>query len=95
MGDGSNPHSHRMSGQLASARASSVAAAYRRLANDYVNKLVESVVNEEPDPDDSGFNTHEEPASMDLIEQENLDIQYPNEAERKHVYEPDPDGFPL
>ncbi|KAE8075602.1 hypothetical protein FH972_014298 [Carpinus fangiana] len=79
------------SDQLASARASSVAAAYRRLENASVNNLVGSVVNEEPDPDDSGFNTHEEPASMDLIEKENLDIQSPNEAGRKSVYEPDPD----
>jgi len=60
-----------------------------------VNRLVESVVNEEPDLDDFGFNTHEEPASMDLIEKENLDIQHRNEVERKPVYEPDPDGFPL
>jgi hypothetical protein len=72
-----------MSGQLVSARASSVAAAYHRLANDYVNRLVQSVVNEESDPDDSGFNTHEKPASIDLIEKENLDIQYPNEAQKK------------
>jgi hypothetical protein len=41
-----------------------------------MNRLVESVVNEEPNLDDFGFNTHEEPASMDLIEKENLDIQH-------------------
>jgi hypothetical protein len=94
IGDGSNSPRKlggSTSDQLASARASSVVAAFRRLASASVNSLVGSVVNEEPDPDDSGFNTHEEPASMDLIEKEKLDIQSPNEAERKPVYEPDPD----
>jgi hypothetical protein len=61
-----------MSGQLVSARASSVAAAYHHLANDYVKKLVQSVVNEELDPNDYGFNTHEKPASIDLIEKRKL-----------------------
>jgi (2Fe-2S) ferredoxin len=72
-----------MSGQLASAHASSIAVAYHRLANDYVNRLVQSVLNEKSGLDDSRFNTHEKPASIDLIEKENLDIQYPNEAQRK------------
>lgn len=79
------------SDQLASARASSVAAAYGRLANASENSLGGSIVNEEPDPDDSGFNTREEGDSMYSIEEENLDIWSPNEAERKTAYEPDPD----
>ncbi|KAK7823098.1 ubiquitin and wlm domain-containing metalloprotease [Quercus suber] len=79
------------SDQLASARASSVAAAYRRLANASENSLGGSIVNEEPDPDDSGFNTREEDDSMYSIEEENLDIWSTNEAERKTAYEPDPD----
>ena len=94
VGDGGNS-AQRLGGnasdQLASARASSVAAAYRRLANASENSLGGSIVNEEPDPDDSGFNTHEEDDSMYSIEEENLDIWSPNEAERKTSYEPDPD----
>ncbi|XP_075670514.1 uncharacterized protein LOC142640340 [Castanea sativa] len=79
------------SDQLANARASSVAAAYRRLANASENSLGGSIVYEEPDPDDSGFNTREEDDSIYSIEEENLDIWSPNEAERKTAYEPDPD----
>ena len=94
VGDGGNS-AQRLGGntsdQLASARASSVAAAYRRLANASENSLGGSIVNEEPDPDDSGFNTREEDDSMYSIEEENLDIWSPNEAERKTSYEPDPD----
>ncbi|KAB1208766.1 hypothetical protein CJ030_MR6G024802 [Morella rubra] len=79
-----------ISDQLASARESSIAAAYRRLANASVNSLGGSAANEEPDPDDSGFNTDEEPASMDSIEEEDLHTQSPKEAERNPVYEPFP-----
>jgi hypothetical protein len=81
-----------MSGQLASACASSVAAAYHRLANDYVNRLVQSVVNEESDPDDSGFNTHEKHASIDLIEKKTwiFSIQMKHRENRD-----DADGLPL
>ncbi|KAH7576673.1 hypothetical protein JRO89_XS01G0128300 [Xanthoceras sorbifolium] len=43
-----------VSDQLASARASSVAAAYRRLASASVNSSEVSKVHEEPDSDDSG-----------------------------------------
>ncbi|GMY09775.1 ubiquitin and wlm domain-containing metalloprotease [Fagus crenata] len=79
------------SDQLASARASSVAAAYRRLAYASENSLGGSVVDEEPDSDDSVFNTHEEAGSMYSIKEENLDIWSPNQAEKKTNYEPDPD----
>ena len=79
------------SDQLASARASSVAAAYRRLVYASENSLGGFEVDEEPDPDDSVFNTHEEAGSMHSIKEENLDIWSPNQAEKKTNYEPDPD----
>lgn len=81
--------------QLANARASSVAAAYRRLSNASVNSWGGSVASEEPDPDESGLNTHGQPASMDSMENENFNtnIQSPNEAQIKPVSEPDPDDL--
>ncbi|XP_018849955.2 uncharacterized protein LOC109012658 isoform X2 [Juglans regia] len=81
--------------QLANARASSVAAAYRRLSNASVNTWGGSVASEEPDPDDSGLNTHGLPASMDSMENENFNtnIQSPNEAQIKPVSEPDSDNL--
>ncbi|KAG6724572.1 uncharacterized protein LOC122305427 isoform X2 [Carya illinoinensis] len=81
--------------QLANARASSVAAAYRRLSNASVNSSGGSVVSKEPDPDDSGLNTHGKPASMDSMENENfnINIQSSNEAQIKAVSEPDPDDI--
>lgn len=98
IGDSSNPP-QKLGGstmdQLANARASSVAAAYRRLSNASVNSWGGSVVSEESNPDDSGLHTNGEPASMDSMENENLNINIrsPNEAQRKPVSEPDPDDL--
>ena len=94
MGDSSNIAQKlggNTSDQLASARASSVAAAYRRLVYASENSLGGFEGDEEPDPDDSVFNTHEEAGSMYSIKEENLDIWSPNQAEKKTNYEPDPD----
>ncbi|KAJ7960312.1 Ubiquitin and WLM domain-containing metalloprotease [Quillaja saponaria] len=58
------------SDQLASARASSVAAAYRRIENDSANNLGGQEVHEEPDPDDSAFTISEEPDVRKVLDGE-------------------------
>lgn len=76
-----------MSDQLESARASSVAAAYLRLANASTNN---TELHKEPDPDDSESNMHEE---YDALPKKTLDINNPNRAQSKVDDEPDPDDF--
>ncbi|XP_022771728.1 uncharacterized protein LOC111314541 [Durio zibethinus] len=73
-----------MSTLLENARASSVAAAYRRLIDASANNVEASETHDEPDPDDSGLIMHDG--------NENLDIQSPI-AQAKLAYEPDPDGL--
>lgn len=75
----------KMSDQLESARASSVAAAYLRLANASTNKEV-AEVHEEPDPDDTESN-HE------ALLKETLDIDHPSRAQWKVDDEPEPDDL--
>lgn len=65
-----------VSDKLADARASSVAAAYRRLANASIES---SKANGEPDPDDSGH--------RGSVDEENTNAESP----RKNEFEPDPD----
>lgn len=81
-----------MSDQLATARAASVAAAYRRFLNSSVNGLEISEVHEELDPDDSGFHTHEDHNHMDYVEKEQSSIDHmSNKVQSKPYQEPDPD----
>lgn len=80
----------KMSDQLESARASSVAAAYLRLANASTNNTGVAELHEEPDPDDSESNMHEE---YDALYKKTLDINNPNRAQSKVDDEPDPDDF--
>ena len=74
----------KMSDQLESARASSVAAAYLRLASASNNNMGVAEVCEEPDPDDYESNIHEE---------QPLNVNNPNRAQLKVDGEPDPDDF--
>ncbi|XP_057430161.1 uncharacterized protein LOC130723212 isoform X2 [Lotus japonicus] len=70
-----------------SARESSVAAAYHRVANVSSDKSGESEVNQELDLDYSGFNMNEEP---DYLKSASKDIDMPIIVE-KGLNEPDPD----
>ncbi|KAK2648830.1 hypothetical protein Ddye_016319 [Dipteronia dyeriana] len=79
-----------VSEQLASARASSVVAAYRRLASASVNSSEVSEVHEEPDPDDSGSIMHKDYDHTESVEKDNADIESPNKSQWKN-HEPDPD----
>ncbi|KAK3184453.1 hypothetical protein Dsin_031739 [Dipteronia sinensis] len=79
-----------VSDQLASARASSVVAAYRRLASASVNSSEVSEVHAEPDPDDSGAIMHKGYDHIKSVEKDNADIESPNKAQWKN-HEPDPD----
>ncbi|KAK1567686.1 hypothetical protein Q3G72_015211 [Acer saccharum] len=79
-----------VSDQLASARASSVVAAYRRLASVSANSSEVSEVHEEPDPDESGSIMHKDSDHIESVEKDNADIESPNKAQWKH-HEPDPD----
>ncbi|KAM7503697.1 hypothetical protein LguiB_002601 [Lonicera macranthoides] len=65
------------SNQLANARASSVVAAYLRLANGSNNLSGASEIHEEPNPDNSGFDNHSKP--------------YKESSEIRIISEPDPD----
>ncbi|KAK9284353.1 hypothetical protein L1049_023524 [Liquidambar formosana] len=76
--------------QLASARATSVAAAYQRLANASTNSLGVSEVHAEPDPDDSSFNLHAEPDSEG---QAKLNFGSLNRSQWKSDHELDPDDW--
>ncbi|KAJ6329474.1 hypothetical protein OIU77_011032 [Salix suchowensis] len=73
-----------VSNPLASARASSVAAAYHRLADASSNSSGASKVHEEPDPDDSIFNTGQ-------VERGKADIENPHKSQWKPHHQPDPD----
>ncbi|CAL5406231.1 unnamed protein product [Camellia sinensis] len=81
------------SDQLANARATSVAAAYRRLENASTDLLGVSEEYEEPDPDDLGFDVHQEPEPMDLGK-EKMNVENPEKAQWKDENEPDPDDCP-
>ncbi|KAI3852265.1 hypothetical protein MKW92_022740 [Papaver armeniacum] len=73
----SNSISHKLGGEtselLSSARASSVAAAYRRLVNVSANSLGVSEVREEPDPDDSEIEGH---GHSNFDDQRTLELDY-------------------
>ncbi|KAF7140222.1 hypothetical protein RHSIM_Rhsim06G0169800 [Rhododendron simsii] len=85
--DDHSSSSHKLGGktpdQLANARAISVAAAYRRLAN-------VSPVDKDHDPDDFGLGVHQEPESMDVEEIGNLNTKNSDKVHWKDD-EPDPD----
>ncbi|WJX39289.1 hypothetical protein P8452_26846 [Trifolium repens] len=78
------------SGQLMSARESSIIAAYHRMANVSTNKSGGSEVNEEPDHDYSNANTREQP---DYMESSSGEIKYTDTAinNDEGLNEPDPD----
>ncbi|CAK9161423.1 unnamed protein product [Ilex paraguariensis] len=78
------------SDQLANARASSVAAAYRRVANTSAHSFETSGVREEPDPDDSGSDIHKESECMDFVRKE-VNIMPTTKARWRLDGEPDPD----
>ncbi|KAJ6723770.1 ZINC METALLOPROTEINASE-LIKE PROTEIN [Salix koriyanagi] len=80
-----------VSNPLASARASSVAAAYHRLADASSNSSGASKVHEEPDPDDSIFNTGKEPDAKGQVERGKADIENPHKSQWKPHHQPDPD----
>ncbi|KAI8552057.1 hypothetical protein RHMOL_Rhmol06G0234800 [Rhododendron molle] len=86
--DAHGSSSHKLGGktpdQLANARAISVAAAYRRLAN-------VSPVDKDHDPDAFGLGVHQEPESMDVEEIGNLNTKNSDKAHGKDDDEPDPD----
>jgi hypothetical protein len=84
-----------VSNQLASARASSVAAAYHRLADASSNSLGASEVHEEPDPDDSIFNMHKEPGAKGQVEKGKVDIENQHKSQWKPHHQPDPDEHPF
>ncbi|KAJ6973352.1 hypothetical protein NC653_033630 [Populus alba x Populus x berolinensis] len=84
-----------VSNQLASARASSVAAAYHRLADASSNSLGASEAREEPDPDDSIFNMHKEPGAKGQVEKGKLDIENQHKSQWKPHHQPDPDEHPF
>lgn len=77
------------SDQLASARASSVAAAYSRFANAHSNSSKVIEAHEEPDPDDSGFNMHRESELMETVNEEKPIIDGLNKAQLEGKFEPD------
>ncbi|KAK6919282.1 PUB domain [Dillenia turbinata] len=70
--------------QLANARASSVAAAYRRLAYASAHDSRVSEGLEEPDPDASGF-------TLDANQNDNLKVENPKHVDQLAEHEPDPD----
>ncbi|MCL7047726.1 hypothetical protein MKW94_001018 [Papaver nudicaule] len=101
-----NSISHKLGGetseQLASARASSVAAAYRRLVNVSANSLGGSEVHEEPDPDDSEIEGHgnscfddQRTRELDYTDSKGetaMEIEHASSTNGKGVTcEPDPD----
>ncbi|KAF8008180.1 hypothetical protein BT93_K1994 [Corymbia citriodora subsp. variegata] len=61
-----------MSDQWASARASSVAAAYRRMSTTSTNQEVVHEVHAEPDPDDSGFDIVKDSVPQVSVETQNM-----------------------
>lgn len=79
-----------ISDPLASARASSVAAAYRRLVNASANNLGASEVHDEPDPDDSGLTILGESHHTGSVAKGSLDIES-SSRDQWRGHEPDPD----
>lgn len=77
--------------QLISARESSVAAAYHRMANVSANKSGGSEVNQAPDPDYSSFNTSENRDHMISASNEIIAFDMPILVEKTLSSEPDPD----
>uniref|UniRef100_A0A2C9UV03 WLM domain-containing protein n=1 Tax=Manihot esculenta TaxID=3983 RepID=A0A2C9UV03_MANES len=80
-----------VSDQLDGARSSSVAAAYRRLANASANSLEDYGKYKEPDPDDSSFSINDRSDIIDHGREENMDIENPHKVHLEPDYEPDPD----
>ncbi|KAM7267634.1 hypothetical protein ACFE04_009800 [Oxalis oulophora] len=81
------------SNMLNNARASSVIAAYRRLAQESTNSSEASKLHEEPDPDDSWDNMHAEPDPDDSQEIMHAEPDPDDSQEIMHA-EPDPDDSP-
>ncbi|XP_028795018.1 uncharacterized protein LOC114750588 [Neltuma alba] len=81
------------SDQLASARASSVAAAYYRMANASSQKASGSEVNEEPDPDDSSLIASDRTDHVNSESKEVIDMNVTSHADREPNSEPDPDDY--
>ncbi|KAF8391621.1 hypothetical protein HHK36_023927 [Tetracentron sinense] len=92
---GSSSHSQKLGGRtsdkLASARASSVAAAYRRLENVSTSSSGGFEVHEEPDPDDSLSEVHEEPDPDDFRVKDDMEVEKLEKASQNLDCEPDPD----
>ncbi|PON44609.1 WLM domain containing protein [Trema orientale] len=80
-----------VSDQLESARVASVLAAHRRMANVSANSSGISEAHEEPDPDDSGLQAHEEPTHMNIEVEEESNADSFNEVHSITYQEPDPD----
>lgn len=91
-----------MSDQLASARASSVAAAYRRMSTASINQDVVPEVHAEPDPDDSGFVIVKDSVPQVSVENKNMNDDnlsrhkfdrkcHPDVPDNQANCEPDPD----
>ncbi|KAI9084651.1 hypothetical protein K1719_033433 [Acacia pycnantha] len=77
--------------QLASARASSVAAAYHRMTNASSLKARGSEGNEEPDPDDSSLIASDRADHMNSESKEVINMNMSHPADRGSNSEPDPD----
>ncbi|KAK4276407.1 hypothetical protein QN277_019355 [Acacia crassicarpa] len=79
------------SDQLASARASSVAAAYHRMTNASSLKARGSEGNEEPDPDDCSLIASDRADLMNSESKEVINMNVSHPADRGSNSEPDPD----
>ncbi|PSS16113.1 Ubiquitin and WLM domain-containing metalloprotease [Actinidia chinensis var. chinensis] len=90
--------SHKLGGktldQLANARATSVAAAYQRLANASTDLLGVSKTHQDSDYVDFGPSSHREPEPMDVVEKGKLNIENSGNAQWEDDSEPDPDDYP-
>ncbi|XP_050381147.1 uncharacterized protein LOC126798275 [Argentina anserina] len=92
VGEGSNS-SHKLGGnmpdQLVSARASSVAAAYHRLAtasNDSISEVLE-----QSSLDGYGIHVHEEDEHVKFLDKRDLEIESSYKVQSQNDLEPDPD----
>ncbi|KAL6135171.1 hypothetical protein ACLB2K_067399 [Fragaria x ananassa] len=92
VGERSNS-SHKLGGnmpdQLASARASSVAAAYHRLATASDNSICE--VHGQSHLDASGFHVHEEDEPKIFSDKRDMEVESSYTVQRQNDLEPDPD----
>ncbi|GFY97591.1 hypothetical protein Acr_12g0001320 [Actinidia rufa] len=90
--------SHKLGGktpdQLANARATSVAAAYQRLANASTDLLGVSKTHQDSDYVDFGPSGHREPEPMDVVEKGKLNIENSGNAQWEDDSEPEPDDYP-